>query len=67
MSCGSYKFCSDEYEVCYRKPDDDVPHGYEACYCQGDTTHCPLNGSDTYEEFGDGDYFDKGLEKEEGN
>lgn len=50
MSCNSYKYMRDEYEVCYRKPDEESPHGYDSCYCQGDSSHCPLPGDDEGEE-----------------
>lgn len=50
MPCSSYKYMHDEYEICYRKPNDECPHGYDSCYCQGDKSCCSLSEFDKEEE-----------------
>jgi len=50
MPCSSYKYMWDDSEICYRQDDDERPHGYGTCYCQGDETYCPLPYEDEDEE-----------------
>jgi len=42
MSCCAYQYRHDGYEVCYRQPYDESPHGYGCCFCQGNIDYCPL-------------------------